>query len=125
MSNITSSEYWNQVEAIARDIVSDAMELRDNDREQAEEFIQDILLHETIDGHQWIIYYAYSLDVIEHSLNEDYCVDNFGLDGLICNLKKSLNDLHQNIAYWALYADVQDKLSEAMDNYIEALEEAA
>ncbi len=52
MSNITSSEYWNQVEAIARDIVSDAMELRDNDREQAEEFIQDILLHETIDGHQ-------------------------------------------------------------------------
>lgn len=126
MSNITSSEYWVEVESIAKELVSEAMNQHDNDRKQAEELIQDSRLHETIDGHQWIIYYAYNLSVMEHSLNDTYCADNFGDEELENALKKGgINQIHAVIAFWALYADVQEKLSDAMDSYIEALEEAA
>ena len=82
------------------------MERCDNDRDEAEELINDSLLRETIDGHEWIIYYSYNLDVIQHSDNEDYMIDNFGIDEAGFILKdKGLSGLHSAIAFWALYAD--------------------
>ena len=60
MSNqITSTQYWNEVSALAQMIAEEAMQQSGNDRSEAEELINDTLLHETIDGHQWIIYNAY------------------------------------------------------------------
>ena len=116
MSNITSSQYWNEVQSLANSIAEDAMSYCDNNREEAEELINDSLLHETIDGHEWIIYYAYNLDVYQYSENSDYYIDNFGGDDAAYVLKeKGLDGLHQALAFWALYADVQDKMEEALD----------
>ena len=70
-------EYWKEVNGIAANLVSESMGDNDNDRDAAEEEINDTRLHETIDGHQWVIYYSYNLDVIKHSDNEDYYNDNF------------------------------------------------
>ena len=124
MSNITSSQYWNEVQSIAVSIAEDAMSYCDNNRKDAEELIIDSLLHETIDGHQWIIYYAYNLDVYQHSDNSDYYIDNFGGDDAAYVLKeKGLDGLHQVLAYWSLYADVQDKISEALDGIESNIEE--
>ena len=116
MSNITSSQYWNEVQSLAVSIAEDAMSQCDNDRSEAEEMINDSMLHETIDGHQWIIYYAYNLDVYQYSDNSDYYIENFGSDDAAHVLKENgLNGLHQALAFWSLYADVQDKIGKALD----------
>ena len=124
MSNITSSQYWNEVQSLAVSIAEDAMSYYDNNRDEAEELINDSLLHETIDGHQWIIYNAYNLDVYQHSDNSDYYIDNFGGDDAAYVLKeKGLDGLHQALAFWSLYADVQDKIDEALDGVENNIEE--
>jgi len=124
MSNITSVEYWKEVSEIAKTIAQEAMEHCDNDRDEADELINDSLLHETIDGHEWIIYYSHNLDVIQHSDNEDYMIDNFGIDEAGSILKdKGLSGLHSAIAFWALYADVSDQISDCLDNIETALED--
>ena len=124
MSNITRSQYWIEVEALANSIATEAMQSCDNDREGAEEMINDSLLHETIDGHEWIINNAYNLDVIQHSDNTDYYIDEFGSESAGEELKNGgLSGLHTAIAFWALYADVQNMISEELDTLEEAIEE--
>ena len=124
MSNITNSQYWIEVSSMAEIIAEEAMQQSDNNREEAEDLINDSLLHETIDGHQWIIYYAYNLDVYQHSDNSDYLIDNFGNEeaGIILQ-EKGLDGLHQALAFWALYADVQEKISDALDEIEDNIEE--
>ena len=122
MSNITSSQYWLEVQSIANSLATEAMQSCENDRDDAEELINDSLLHEAIDQHEWIIYNCYNLDVIQYSDNEDYLIDNFGLESAGESLKNGgLDGLHTAVAFWALYADVQEKISDELDT----LEEAA
>lgn len=124
MSNITSSQYWNEVQSLAVSIAEYAMAQCDNGRDDSEELINDSLLHETIDGHEWVIYNSYNLDVYQHSGNSDYYIDNFGGDDAACVLKeKGLDGLHQALAFYAFYADVQDKISEALDGVESSIEE--
>ena len=124
MSNITSSQYWNEVQSLAVSIAEDAMLSCDNNRQEAEELINDSLLHETIDRHQWVIYNAYNLDIYQYSDNSDYYITNFGADDAVYILKeKGLDGLHQALAFWSLYADVQEKISEALDELENNIEE--
>ena len=129
MSNINNAEYWAEVAQLANAIVQDAADRTDCNtadsfnRDTVQDTIFDTVLHETIDGHQWVIYYAYNLDVLQHSSNEDYMIDHFGVDEAGCVLKdRGLNGLHSALAYWALYADVADCISEALDEYESSLE---
>tara|TARA_R110000803_G_scaffold183400_1_gene245743 strand:- start:183 stop:554 length:372 start_codon:yes stop_codon:yes gene_type:complete len=123
---MNNQEYYLEINNIAESIVDDAMEQKDNDRSEAEEFINDSLLHEVVDGHQWIIYYAYNLDVIGHSNNDEYMIDNFGGESLEASLKDGgLNGLHTAIAFWAMYADVQELIDTKIDEKLESLEEVA
>ena len=116
MSNITSSQYWTEVKSLANQIAEDAMAQCDNNRDEAEELITDSLMHETIGAHQWVIYNAYNLDVLQYSDNSEYYIDNFGADDTALILKeRGLNGLHQDLAFYALFADVQEKISEALD----------
>ena len=116
MSNITEKEYWTEIESIAKNLIEEALDQSDS-KEEAEELINDSLLHQTIDGHQWVIYYAYNDDVIAYSNNDDYFIDNFGQEEAGELLKnRGLLDLHTAIAFWALYADVQNELNEQLEN---------
>ena len=116
-------EYYSEVNAIAEALVSEAMADHDNDAEQAMEDINDSRLHETVDGHQWVIYYNHNLSVIEHSGNSDYMIDNIGIDSAGEALKNGgLNGLHQALAYCALYADVYELLQDKMDDFVDSLE---
>ena len=125
MSNITSlSQYWNEVQDLAVSIAEDAMSQCDNSREEAEELINDSLLFETVSAHQWIIYNAYNLDVLQYSGNSDRYIDEFGIDDVALVLKeRGLDGLHQSLAFWALYADVQEKIGEAIDEVEESFTE--
>ena len=116
MTNITSSQYWIEVEDLAAQIAQDAMSQCDNSRDEAEELINDSLLFETIGAHQWVIYNAYNLELLQYSDNSDRYVDEFGTEDAAIVLKeRGLDGLHQSLAFWALYADVQEKIEEALD----------
>jgi hypothetical protein len=111
----SKGQYFKEVTAIATALVAECMSECDNDKDRALELINDSRLHETIDGHQWVIYYAYNLPVLTYSDNTEYGVDS-GLVALDSD-NFSLNDFHNSLAYWALYADVQNQLDSAFDDY--------
>lgn len=120
MNDITSLKYQAEVRNIATSLVEEAMSQTDNDSEEAMELINDSMLHETIDGHEWIIYTFYNLQVIQRSENPDAMVDMYGSDGLGDIIKeKGLSGLHATMAFCALEQDVQEYLSIAMDTFTE------
>lgn len=107
MADLTNTEYQDEIKSLAETVVEEAKE-RDPDNWQDE--ISDVL-HEWIDGHQWVIYNAYNLDVLQHSSNPDYYIDNFGEDDAVHVLKeRGVSGLHNVLAYGAMYGDVSDKL---------------
>lgn len=119
MSEISNHEYWKEINELAEQIVSEAMEQCDNDRDAAQDAIFDTILHQTVDGHQWVIYYSYNLDVIRHSDNESYYADNFGGESLAASLEQGLDTLHCHIAFWCMYADIADLISDKLDDFEE------
>lgn len=126
MSNneITKQSYWNEINSLAESIASEAMADNNNDRQDAEDDINDSRLHETIDEHQWIIYNAYNLDVLKYSDNEDYYIDNFGAEDAGHTLKeRGIDGLHTAMLFWAMYADVQNLISDKLDKIEEAVTE--
>ena len=122
-NQITSFAYWKEIQASAESLAREAMEQTDGDREAAEYLINDSMLHEYVDGHQWIMYNEYNLDVIKFSDNADYYVDNFGADCAGDELKTNgLSGLHTAIAFWCMYADIADRVSDALDDVESELE---
>lgn len=126
---ITQSQYWVEIQSLAQSIVIEAADYTDCntpdtfDRDAVLEKIHDTVLHETIDGHQWVIYYAYNLDVLQYSDNTDYMIDNHGVESAGEILKDSgLSGLHSALAFWALYADVADHIDSALDEFKNNLE---
>jgi len=118
----TSTEYYGEISSLAEMMTEEVLSETIGDREAAEEIINDSRLHETIDGHQWVIYYAYNLDVLQYSRNDDYFEENIG--GADQVLKDGgISQLHMVMAYWAMYADVQEYLDEAMDGAVADWEE--
>lgn len=66
---ISYKDYWDEIRDIAQDVT-----------DQANKYESDIyeILHETLDGHQWVIYTAYNYDVIRHSPNDEAWREYFG-----------------------------------------------
>lgn len=92
MTDISYSEYWIEVCALAQSITSEAKEY-DRDIEE--------VLHETIDGHEWVIYTHYNFDVAKHSPNDDAWKDCYGSPELPDNFDAIR-------AFFALEADVRE-----------------
>ena len=118
---MNNSEYYLEIQSIAANLVSEAMDQCSNDKEEALELINDSLLHETIDGHQWVIYYSYNAEVIQHSSNSDAyqdIYDNESLGQLVTD--RGVDSLNTMIAFFAMYTDVQELIGDCMDDAIAA-----
>jgi len=103
---MTYQEYWQEVSALALSILQEA---KNENPDMSEDDLLDEIndrLHETIDGHQWIIYNSYNLDVIKHSNNQNYMAENIG-DFKETVIEKGFFGLCQAVAYWAMYADIE------------------
>ena len=77
-----------------------------------EDFVNDTLLHETVDGSEFAIYNHYHLPIIMHSSNDEAYQDVYGLQdagALLAN--HGLSGLHAAISFWAMYYDVQEELN--------------
>ena len=96
--------YYQECMDIAKDIV--------------EEFTQyggDICdhEHERVDGHQWIIYYAYNDDLLRHCGNADAWEDiysNEDIGDIVTS--QGMNGARTVQAYWAMLEDVSQALHE-------------
>lgn len=118
----TSYDYWQAVSCVCDSIIDAVNEELGNgavefDQDSIEEFINENCLHETLDGSQYVIYNHYSLPIIQHSPNDEYAMDNFGADHLMHSLKEGgVSSLHTAIAFWAMYADVQEKINDILSD---------
>ena len=115
MNEITYTSYNKEVESMASYIITLAQEAANDETntDELEELINDSILHEQIDSHEWIIYTWYNLQVLKFSDNADYMIDNIG--GEVETLsERGLDGLHCALAFWALYADVQDSIIEQL-----------
>jgi len=99
-TKITQSEYWKEVTSIAKGVLEEAAVNRQGSDTSD-------LLHEAIDGHQWIIYtWAYPY-VLIHSRSEDAFFDQMG-----ATEATSYQQIMQLMAFYALYQDVAEEISE-------------
>ena len=90
-------QYWSEINTLAEHIREEAAK-RDED-------VYDVL-HETIDGHKWVIYTIFHFDVLRHSDNEDYAIEHLSVESIIKDGRLSTEAL----AYGAMYGDVLDSL---------------
>lgn len=117
MTNLTNQQYWTEVQSTANYVITLAIESLQYDNEEITtdtvmDRISDYVLHEQIDSHQYAIYYAYHLPILQYSDNADYAVNEFGSDYLAAMLEQGLDSLHAALATWAFSADVMDNISE-------------
>ena len=124
---MTNREYWAEVSSLAESIQEETRDDMDGvfdcdwTRDEYEEALRE-RLHETIDGHQWVIYTAYNYEVLRHSDNDGYMVEEFGADNLAPDGVLNTNAL----AFWALYADVSEYIERhPLDLDPEAVEAAS
>lgn len=110
---ISYSEYYKEINSIAASLLEEAKE---NYPEDPMEWINDEGLHQEIDNHSWIIYNAYHLSILQHSSNAEAAIDEGLLDAEYSLKKGGLSGLHQALAFWAMYRDVQEVLQDAEDS---------
>ena len=106
MSDYTYSEYWESV----RGMVSDIME------EHADGDSARDAVWQTVDGSCWVTYYARAFGALQHSENES-AIDDTG--------DVSVVDFWSYIvqaAFYAMAADVADRLEAALEEREEAEE---
>ena len=119
--SLTSSEYCTEVRSIADSIAQDALEQSEGDRSDADDLINDSLLHEAVDGHELVIYHAGNDTVLRHSSNDEAyrdCYSDADLGKLVA--EKGLDANKTVMAFFALEADVREVLEDAMGEAEEA-----
>lgn len=106
--NITYQEYLAEVRSIAENAI-----------EEAGEYEQDVYdtAYEAVDGHKWIIYYAYNDDVIRHSGNPDAWQDCYAMEyiGQLV-VDEGMQGARAVQAYFALSQDVNEEVAEQLES---------
>ncbi len=105
-----------EAESLAEDFAAELLEQHNGDREDAIDSASE-WAHETADNHQWVIYYHHQTQLIannDHDDGEQWLEDCYGSPYGEC---RTLNDVHQWIAYAMMYIE----LERAMRDAIEAL----
>ena len=97
---MTRDEYQTEVQDLARQI-----------RDEAREYDRDVedVLHETVDGHEWVIYTTKATYVMAHASNPDAYQD-LGIDA-----SGGWSQFVSQAAYCALAQDVRDALADLED----------
>ena len=115
MSDITSTDYCNDIDGTATNLIDELMDELDNDLEAVKEAIYD-RIHETVDSHEWIIYTYHNAFVVRFSSNEDAYKDVYGnedLGALVC--EKGPEGITLAMAYFAMSADLSEKCHEIIE----------
>jgi hypothetical protein len=99
--DITGSDYWSEIRSIAENVKQD---VRENEGDVSD------AVHEAIDGHQWVIYTSYNLDVLKHCSDESAGIDEGIIDANAALAEGGLSRLTAQLACCAMERDVYDEL---------------
>lgn len=107
MEPITRKDYFDEIRAVRDNALEEYKEYgRDTD---PNEWVSD-WLHQTIDGHEWVIYNWYHTQILTWSDNEDAVFDVMGeVTGT------DASSVLTPMAFFAMEADVRDHLE--MDEF--------
>lgn len=97
-NEITYKQYWDEVAALAKSVEKEAKE------NESGADIHD-LLHQAIDGHEWVIYTWAHPWVLIHSDNEDALFEQMGEQKA-----ESYSQIMQQMTYFAMYEDVGQRI---------------
>ncbi len=139
--HITSQEFWVEVSAIADSVITEYGVIEDielaiselelvEDAEELEEKISNVIemiddvdvdslddvydvIHEMVDGHEWVIYYSKAWDVARLMSGDDNACAMFEELGCIQS-GESLDDLICRFAYCALHSNVAAEIGDAV-----------
>jgi len=122
--NICGNSYRAECQSITSEAVRELIEenngpyssLRDDAYER---------IRETVDGHQWVIYYRYNDAVLRYSDNEDAweeCYSAEDMGRLV--MDKGMDGACTVQACFAMMQDCMELLDDEIDNQTEAWEEA-
>ena len=99
------TEYKTEIQDIAHGIIEECLSYPDID-------LQDYI-HQTVDGHQWIIYTGYHNEILDNSDNEDSYLDIYSNEDLgEIVAKDGLEAAMQIKAFSAMLQDVQEAIGE-------------
>lgn len=118
MSDITRFDYIDEIEAICKNIAEEMYD--EQEWCSYDEYVDaaNERVHEVVDGHQWVIYYAYNLQVLMHSDNDEAMIEELGEESAGHVLRENgLNGLHSALAFWAMYRDVMDDLGDELERH--------
>ncbi len=102
---MTGRQYQQEINGLAQILRDEATAGEFGEGEEARESFQE-RTHEMIDGHEWIIYTGYHYEVLAHSDNDGYSVENFGAESILTD--GQLNTAA--MAFGAMYGDLWDAL---------------
>lgn len=111
---VTYSDYWRQINSIAEDVID---ECKHDDLDEIDSDALSDHLHEVIDGHHWIIYYAYNNAVLNYCSNEDawedcYCAEDIGQ--LV--IDQGMRGARAVQAYFAMLEDVNTAIHQLVED---------
>ena len=115
--NITSQEYYFQVQAITRELFETAtVEHGYRDVEEVRENLYENLM-DALSEHEFIIYHGKALDVLHHTRNEDAYFER-NLPQLNA---ESFGGAITQMAVWAFYADCWEHFESCIEDWMEEL----
>lgn len=98
-------KYWTEIASIVEQVKADTLEQGFTWDGDAEEYA-DRHLSETVDGHEYCIYYNKALEVLQHTDNQGAMLDILGEESAVQSLRNGgLGGLHCAMAVWAMIAD--------------------
>jgi hypothetical protein len=100
-SDVTSPEYWSEIRSIVENVKQD---VRENEADLSD------AVHEAIDGHQWVFYTGYNLDVLKHCSDESAGIDEGLIDANAALAEGGLSKLTAQLAFCAMERDVFNEL---------------
>jgi hypothetical protein len=111
---VLRAEYFDTVRGIVADLQRAIKDKEVSTEDEAQDW-----LHETVDGHQDVIYTYKAQQVLLHSDNTDAYVEEYGAGGVIQDGAINWSVL----AYAALLADVRDAIGSELEAWIAAAQE--
>lgn len=107
----TRRDYIDTVTSIVEDIFHDLEITTQEQYETLSDDVQDRIWQD-VDGSQWIIYTYLNNKVLEYTDNEDA----YEQQGIELDTSKGFSHIRVQVAFWAMYQDVMEELSRAVDD---------
>ena len=111
--SMTKNEYYNEVNRMARDLYEEAVAEGCTDKDSIYDFFFENL-PQSVDSHSFIIYTYRNLEVLSLTDNREAYFEA----GIVLDRADSTGEVFQQLAYWALHADVTEAFHDCIDVWL-------